>query len=208
MSALGSGCACPTAFIAFCPQWRIQCIRVHWRVPARTPPADGGGGEGPCGTPTHVAPNDPPRCADHFEVCAIGGVYCLCGGGLRGGEFDFRLASLGWPITRSPFPDPPPTPSGGFNDPPPPRAQTCFRPSFGCKQRRLTRGHPSIPLAVHSISRESRTSKSTPLWSVLFRGLEGLPGVATSGGGSKGQVWPRKAGGSTHLGRWRTCWPG
>ena len=37
-SALGSGCACPTAFIAFRPRWRIQCIQVLWRVPALTFP--------------------------------------------------------------------------------------------------------------------------------------------------------------------------
>ena len=38
MSALGSGCACPTAFIAHCSRWRVQRIQVHWRVPARSLP--------------------------------------------------------------------------------------------------------------------------------------------------------------------------
>ena len=36
--ALGSGCACPTAFIAHCPHRRIQRTQVVWRVPALTCP--------------------------------------------------------------------------------------------------------------------------------------------------------------------------
>ena len=38
MSALGSGCACPTAFVAHCPRRRIQRAQVLWRVPALTCP--------------------------------------------------------------------------------------------------------------------------------------------------------------------------
>ena len=34
MSALGSGGACPTAFITFCPKWRLQRIQFIRRVPA------------------------------------------------------------------------------------------------------------------------------------------------------------------------------
>ena len=32
MSALGSSCACPTAFITFCPSWRLQRIQFHRHV--------------------------------------------------------------------------------------------------------------------------------------------------------------------------------
>ena len=38
MSALGSGCACATAFIAHCHRRRFQRIRVLWRVPALSLP--------------------------------------------------------------------------------------------------------------------------------------------------------------------------
>ena len=38
MSALGSGYACPTAFIAHCPRWRIQRTQVNCRIPALTCP--------------------------------------------------------------------------------------------------------------------------------------------------------------------------
>ena len=45
-----------------------------------------------------------------------------------GGETSlvFRPASLDWPVTRAPFSDLPPSPSGGVDAPPPPRAQTNF----------------------------------------------------------------------------------
>ena len=32
VSALGSSCACPTAFITFCPSWRLQRIQFHRHV--------------------------------------------------------------------------------------------------------------------------------------------------------------------------------
>ena len=32
VSALGSSCACPTAFITFCPWWRLQHIQFHRHV--------------------------------------------------------------------------------------------------------------------------------------------------------------------------------
>ena len=38
MSALGSGCACPTAVIAHGPQWRFRRIQVRWRVRASSLP--------------------------------------------------------------------------------------------------------------------------------------------------------------------------
>ena len=38
MSALGSGCTCPTAFIGHCPRRRFQRIQVLWRVPAMSLP--------------------------------------------------------------------------------------------------------------------------------------------------------------------------
>ena len=38
VSALGSSCACPTAFITFCPSWRLQRIQFHRHVqPAPSP---------------------------------------------------------------------------------------------------------------------------------------------------------------------------
>ena len=33
---------------------------------------DGPRGEAGAGTPAHAAQNDPPQCADHFEVCMVG----------------------------------------------------------------------------------------------------------------------------------------
>ena len=38
LSALGSSCACPTAFTANCPCQRIQHTQVLWQVPALTYP--------------------------------------------------------------------------------------------------------------------------------------------------------------------------
>ena len=42
VSALGSSCACPTAFIAFCPSWRLQHIQFHRHVQPAPSPNDWG----------------------------------------------------------------------------------------------------------------------------------------------------------------------
>ena len=44
MSVLGSGCACPTAFIAHYPQRRFQRIQGLWGVPGREENCSAGGG--------------------------------------------------------------------------------------------------------------------------------------------------------------------
>ena len=78
--------------------------------------------------------NDPPRCADHFEVRIGGGMFSeILKNNLRGrftgqAVYDhwsfFRTSSLNCPVTRAPFPT---TPAPhllqeGSNDTPPPRA--------------------------------------------------------------------------------------
>ena len=104
------------------PGGGLACPGVVVRAPFPEPPphpvfrahvtgtSDGLMGEGGSqGTLTFLAQNDPPQCADHFEVCIMGE---FSSGPLRdaGGESSlvFSPDCLDWPVKRGSFCRPPP----------------------------------------------------------------------------------------------------